>query len=683
MIVAASRGVLRLNIGDYALSAFASSMALLSVGQSLQRPQLGTFCVLVLMCGLGFSYLMNRMRRDGSGSRADALLYAALAVLAVFVGPNLNDFLPEGGFQIDLAIVAVLAWMLMLGSFATWSDSTLLFQAVPCISLFALVGVIELFSGSTFAFFLFLIASAFLYARAHHRAMLRQAAAAGYQDLATIQSGPWRWVAGPEWSIASAFVVVLASLLGAPVIQQSVHSVAGTVRLPTPQVRPPTRSPVGNSAAPTAFRIGTGPRELSERVVLRAKLDRPMYLRTATYSGYFGGGWSRQFTGTTPVSEIEAAVADRRARIQSGNFESTQFEIVLVSGLFEELPVPGEVTQLAPALDWRVRADGTVVSESNMPLMAHIRGVCAVPREDAPIVDAPRPEPSFLRQYVDTLNLSPRVMALGASVCASARTDLERAEAIQAEIGRRCTYDLNARPVPQGADPVEHFLFESKEGYCDLFASSMVVLARTQGIPARLVTGYYPFSPQKDEQGFYQIHEADGHAWAELYFEGVGWVPFDATEGAAMAPGSERGQSTSSEPLLERSWFRWAIAGLLGLLALAGVLALASSAKGYRAWTRQENVAVARAYERFCLALQRTAKRPRRIYETPQEYLSAVEGKLGPLAADAGELSRSFEALFYAAPGSGAALEMDRRVGDFTTRLRKLPKTKPAPSEIG
>ena len=111
------------------------------------------------------------------------------------------------------------------------------------------------------------------------------------------------------------------------------------------------------------------------------------------------------------------------------------------------------------------------------------------------------------------------------------------------------------------------------------------------------------------------------------------------------------------------------------MLAFAGVAFLGSAARGHVTWARQESVAAARVYERFCEVLQRAAKRPRRIYETPREYFEAVRVGLGPLASDAGAISGSFEAMFYGVPGSGSPVpDLERRVNELAKQARKLPK---------
>ncbi len=82
------------------------------------------------------------------------------------------------------------------------------------------------------------------------------------------------------------------------------------------------------------------------------------------------------------------------------------------------------------------------------------------------------------------------------------------------------------------------FLFDLKQGYCDYFATAMVVLARLNGIPARLAIGYTMgrLDPQRGE---YVVTEMDAHSWPELYFPGQGWIPFEPTSGELLPERTE------------------------------------------------------------------------------------------------------------------------------------------------
>lgn len=94
------------------------------------------------------------------------------------------------------------------------------------------------------------------------------------------------------------------------------------------------------------------------------------------------------------------------------------------------------------------------------------------------------------------------------------------------------TYETIDVPVPrEDQDFVDQFLFETRKGYCDHFSSAMVVMLRTQGIPARWVKGF-TFGELKAEK--FNLHkvtvrEKNAHSWVEVYFPGVGWVPFEPT----------------------------------------------------------------------------------------------------------------------------------------------------------
>ncbi|WP_100488966.1 DUF4129 domain-containing transglutaminase family protein [Sporolactobacillus pectinivorans] len=104
----------------------------------------------------------------------------------------------------------------------------------------------------------------------------------------------------------------------------------------------------------------------------------------------------------------------------------------------------------------------------------------------------------------------------------------------------RFSYSTNRVPRPaKNQDYVDQFLFDSHVGYCDNFSTSMVVLLRSEGIPARWVKGFSSgtyMGESEDRVGgkrvlrsVYEIRNADAHSWVEVYFPGSGWVSFDPT----------------------------------------------------------------------------------------------------------------------------------------------------------
>ena len=105
-------------------------------------------------------------------------------------------------------------------------------------------------------------------------------------------------------------------------------------------------------------------------------------------------------------------------------------------------------------------------------------------------------------------------------------TPYDQACAIMRHLKRYYRYTLEPDTPPENQDFVTYFLYVGKEGYCTYYASAMTVLCRMAGLPARYVEG---FIAQPSADGFAYVTGEQAHAWTEVYFEGFGWVPFDAT----------------------------------------------------------------------------------------------------------------------------------------------------------
>lgn len=122
-----------------------------------------------------------------------------------------------------------------------------------------------------------------------------------------------------------------------------------------------------------------------------------------------------------------------------------------------------------------------------------------------------------------------RVRNLALQLTAQYSNPYDKAAAIESYL-RTFTYNLKVKKPPEFRDVADYFLFDLQEGYCDYYATSMVVLARAAGIPARFVIGYAPGN-YDSMQAKYRVTEADAHSWAQVYFPGVGWVDFEPTAG--------------------------------------------------------------------------------------------------------------------------------------------------------
>jgi len=133
--------------------------------------------------------------------------------------------------------------------------------------------------------------------------------------------------------------------------------------------------------------------------------------------------------------------------------------------------------------------------------------------------------------------LPSRVGELAQSISASSDNVYDKTKAIERYFGKNgFVYDQNDIAIPEEEeDYVDQFLFETKRGYCDNYSTSMVVMLRTIGIPARWVKGFAPGELARNDQGesIYRVTNSEAHSWVEAYMPGIGWMPFEPTIGFA------------------------------------------------------------------------------------------------------------------------------------------------------
>ncbi|MFP4498154.1 MAG: transglutaminaseTgpA domain-containing protein, partial [Vulcanimicrobiota bacterium] len=109
-------------------------------------------------------------------------------------------------------------------------------------------------------------------------------------------------------------------------------------------------------------------------------------------------------------------------------------------------------------------------------------------------------------------------------------SDYRKALAVSQYLKDTYPYDLEIPYFPDDCDTVDYFLFEQRRGYCEHFATSLAIMLRTQGIPARMVFGYLPGHYDVFSR-LYSVKQSDAHSWVEAYVPGYGWMSFDPTPG--------------------------------------------------------------------------------------------------------------------------------------------------------
>jgi transglutaminase-like putative cysteine protease len=158
------------------------------------------------------------------------------------------------------------------------------------------------------------------------------------------------------------------------------------------------------------------------------------------------------------------------------------------------------------------------------------------PPEGAPVrVPAPVLPLAARQLYLQLPALDGRIGELARSFAASATDDLARARAIERHLRSDYGYTLEL-PDREVADPLANFLFARRQGHCEYFASSMAVMLRSLGIPARLATGFQSgvYNPVSD---LWLVRASDAHSWVEAWIPGYGWTTFDPTPADPNAGG--------------------------------------------------------------------------------------------------------------------------------------------------
>lgn len=236
---------------------------------------------------------------------------------------------------------------------------------------------------------------------------------------------------------------------------------------------------------------------------------------------------------------------------------------------------PGRATQNAemwllpwnsPALPMPVRAVGLRV---RVPSLARDRGGAValyhVPptmlQYDVDMADHPAleslPPPDFqsgVESSLDRRAVTPRIAALAAQAMGQG-SEYERAERLEQYLSTRYGYttDFVGR---SGQLALEDFLFRTQRGHCEFFATAMVVMLRSQGVPARFVTGFLG-GEENAFEGYYVVRQSNAHAWVEAWFPDRGWQVFDPTPASGRPGAVERDLPLLLSEVWDYMLFRW------------------------------------------------------------------------------------------------------------------------------
>lgn len=149
-------------------------------------------------------------------------------------------------------------------------------------------------------------------------------------------------------------------------------------------------------------------------------------------------------------------------------------------------------------------------------------------------------------QLPDTI--SPETLALAAELAAPYDNPYDKAMAVQTYLRETIKYNDQIAAPPDNVDPVHYTLFVSQEGYCNYYASAMAVMLRSQGVPARVVSGYAQGTYDQDSH-LYRVRANNAHTWVEVYFPTYGWIQFEPTASIPVITRPERLSEEGNDPL--------------------------------------------------------------------------------------------------------------------------------------
>jgi transglutaminase-like putative cysteine protease/uncharacterized membrane protein YidH (DUF202 family) len=421
---------------------------------------------------------------------------------------------------------------------------------------------------------------------------------------------------------------------------QSQSGLAKSLGIQQPTAVPNIFSDVRSPGLPRSLLIGASPVLLSE-VVMSVEVDYlsgltlgnrppPLYWRSYTYDIYTGHGWSASPTNLThyqPNQPIQSSNLPYHLPIQEViNPVPNQAGTLYAAGE----PLSADVSTTSA---WRSSNDlfGIQMDATSYT----VQSLLPTPSEDT-LRLAGQDYPAWVAQrYLALPEAVPdRVKQLAIRLTATEATPYDRARAIEQYLRTTFPYTIDVPYPPANQDLVDYFLFDLRKGYCDYYASAMVVLARAAGIPARLAVGYASGTYNLNS-GRFIVTQAEAHSWVEIYFPGVGWVPFEPT--AARTAIDRSAQPTppavptpipttvTSSPPPSSPWIKIGSQAVLGFIAL--VLCLWIVLDEVLLNRMSPGRAAVEIYRRL-RHYGRLLKTPGESSQTPDEFASSLIGTI-------------------------------------------------------
>jgi hypothetical protein len=547
-----------------------SLAALAALNSALGVDSLSVASSLLDILGFTFSYACRWSGIKSKPVDVAALLLTGFLVFRVATGGiNVGDILPVTQSQGDLQMAVVLEWLSIIFAWTLLDDRKVVMSSILSIAMIGLVAAYDLNVELMFYFLLYVVATIFLLIHQNyllHRTWSTRSAASPFE---------WRVLSSQLViaTVCSTIVMFCAAVLVVPLQAVGSHlslasAIKGLVDLghgtADPLVTPTQFTDEdtfsigqGNSTAPS-----------SEEVMVVVPSDRQEhYWRGRTYDEYSTQGWRSTRSREMNTLELTPTQGDDSSNsvnvppglwADGGTAPTTPFSRLvtrfrIIGGETDTLYTPAHPTRIDFPAAFRseitVSQDGEfqlnqsvsklefrVLSDDYEPKIAELQHVDihAIPDQIAQTCILQRGSDVSAS---DSARLAQTAAGIVASLPTDRRDEFDVAEQIKQWVAGHVEYSDIVPPIPPDVDPVSYFLFTSKVGYCDMFATSMAILCRYAGVPARVATGF--LHGEEEPDGSFHVRLMDKHAWCEVYFPKYGWYVFDPTEGATLAPASQ------------------------------------------------------------------------------------------------------------------------------------------------
>src|SRR2546428_2095144 len=273
-----------------------------------------------------------------------------------------------------------------------------------------------------------------------------------------------------------------------------------------------------------SIRLGQSP-NLGDRVVMTVQAGAGHFWRAVSYDFYTGAGW--RTTESDKADKIALTTTDRE-RIDA------RFDIIVPHSNI--LFAANEPQKADVPYQFYTGADKTYSTSLHALNRAQAAGTYTV-TSLVSVADKQtlRKVPATYSDYIKSKylqlpsTLPQRVKNLAHQLLDNVPNPYDKAEVLETYLrSPPFSYSPQVKATPPGKDPVDYFLFDLKQDFCEYFASAMVVMLREVGVPARLVEGFTTGTFDTASNA-YVVREQDAHAWVEVYFAQYGWIEFEPT----------------------------------------------------------------------------------------------------------------------------------------------------------